>query len=65
MVDSKCANYSKGVFLILAGCVLLLYAFGLLNKEFIILAIALYLITLGLVQIGGAEKIKGYLKKDK
>jgi len=56
---------SKGLFLMLAGIILFFYALGILKKELIIIFIAIYLLALGFVQLGGVEKAKALLKRNK
>jgi len=49
----------------LAGIILFFYALGILKKELIIIFIAIYLLALGFVQLGGVEKAKALLKRNK
>ncbi|MFC1842728.1 hypothetical protein ACFLYU_03670 [Candidatus Dependentiae bacterium] len=54
---------SKGLFLMLAGVILLFYAIGILKKELIIFVIAMYLLAVGFIQFGGVEKVNKLFKK--
>ena len=47
---------TKGLVLMLAGAVLFLYAFGILDRRLVMIAVALFLLLLGVMQISGFAK---------
>jgi len=53
----------KGLPLVVAGLILLFYALGILGVRLLLGIVALYIIFLGLYQMGYVEKIRGVIKK--
>jgi len=60
-------NKAKGIGLIAVGAILFLYQFGLLPQNlcfYVMIALSLYLIFLGLIKVDGIQRIQNFFKKD-
>jgi len=64
-IFEKISEPVKGALLILAGLALLLHTFGILKEilYYALIAMAIYLIIVGFVKIGGVEQVKCVIKK--
>lgn len=66
-VPSPMSKQIKGVLLITIGTILLLHKLGILRQGidfYIVIVIALYLITTGFLKLDGSKKIHQYFKKE-
>jgi len=54
---------TKGLLLMLAGFIFLLYSLGILKKSFLIFLAAAGLMAVGFIMFGGVQKCKEMLKK--